>query len=441
MKTIECEYKEIIEFYSEVLNKEKLKTTNDEPTPIGCVEEMVSKIPDELWKRDNLKILDPCCGNGNFFIVIFFLLMKSCSQDDKIRLTRRYILENILHFNDINIERLNNVSKIFCGDEYNLRLSSIDYQQFDKTNKYDLIVANPPYAKLMEDGRRASKNHNLIHSFLSISLDLLKPNGYILFISPNNWMSLSDRNVIVKRMTSLQMIHLNIENAKKWFPKIGSSFTWYIVQNTNTRNDFVVEGVWKKIEYKNILPSYTIDFIPLFYTPIVLQILKKTILNDSIPKFIVQTSSDLHKTTKKNLLSNVQTESYPYRIIHTPKQTIYSSRPHKFQNGIKLFISTTDKYKLFIEENVGMTQSIAFILYKTWDEAYKYKKILEHPLYVFLNNICRWGNFNNIRILQRFPIPHIVSQPIESASRNYDDDIYSSFKITSQEQEHILHYQ
>lgn len=43
-----------------------------------------------------------------------------------------------------------------------------------------------------------------------------------------------------------------------------------------------------------------------------------------------------------------------------------------------------------------MTQSIAFILCDNLNQAEKYLKILNNPLYHFLNNICRWGNFNNI---------------------------------------------
>ena len=37
-----------------------------------------------------------------------------------------------------------------------------------------------------------------------------------------------------------------------------------------------------------------------------------------------------------------------------------------------------------------MTQSIAFILCDSEELAKKYLQILEHPLYIFINNICRW---------------------------------------------------
>ena len=86
--------------------------------------------------------------------------------------------------------------------------------------------------------------------------------------------------------------------------------------------------------------------------------------------------------------------------------------------------TTTDKYKVFVD-NCGMTQSIVFIRCSCLDDANHIKMVLEHPLYVFINNLCRWGNFNNIRILQSFPIPQIDS---------YDEDaIYKYFNITEQE--------
>ena len=77
-----------------------------------------------------------------------------------------------------------------------------------------------------------------------------------------------------------------------------------------------------------------------------------------------------------------------------------------------------------------MTQSIVFILCANEEEAKKYVQILQHPLYVFINNICRWGNFNNIRILQSFPLPDI----------EYTGDqqkIYDYFNITEEEANYI----
>ena len=185
----------------------------------------------------------------------------------------------------------------------------------------------------------------------------------------------------------------------------------------------------EKKEHSSLVTSKPRKYIPLVYNSIIESILSKTIDNDSLKKFEIKTSSDLHRYTKSYLISNVRTEKYKYRLIDTPKQTVYASRPHKYQDTYKVFISITDKYKVFVD-NCGMTQSIAFIICDTFEIANRYSLILQHPLYQFINDIYHWGNFNNIRILQHFPIP--VTDSLE--------DIYSFFNITDDEIEFINNY-
>ena len=192
----------------------------------------------------------------------------------------------------------------------------------------------------------------------------------VLFITPDNWMSYADRNELIKILTRLQIVHLDIHTAKKYFKKIGSSFTWYLIQNRQATDNITVSGIWKKVEYTSSIPSIERKYIPLLYTNEVYNILSKTVDNLTLPKFEVKTSSDLHKYTKAAFISDKECDVFKYKLIHTPKQTVYSSRPHKFQDGYKVFISTTDKYKTFIDK-CGMTQSIAFIICKNKREANK----------------------------------------------------------------------
>ena len=433
-------FNEIKKYYDETLNTDKstYKSSNDEPTPIDCISEMISKIPVDLWNKTDLTILDPCCGNGNFSIPILFELLKHNHDKKKI-------LENILEFNDINESRLENVRKVFCNNKYKLQITNNDFIATTNTTttntttttttnkKYDLIVGNPPYAKLLENGKRASKNHNLIKDFIDKSLEKLKTNGYLLFITPDNWMSYADRNILIEKITELQIIHLDIHNAKKHFKKIGSSFTWYIIQNCPAYKNINVSGIWKKKEYISSVISTKRKYIPLLYNQIIQNILSKTIDNTNLKKFEIKTSSDLHKYTKAEFINAEETDVYKYKLIHTPNQTVYASKPHKYQEGYKVFISTTDKYSVFID-NCGMTQSIVFILCANEAEAKKYMQILQHPLYVFINNICRWGNFNNIRILQSFPIPNDTF--INTYTGN-QKEIYNYFKITDDELNYI----
>lgn len=91
---------------AEVLDTDRssYKSSNDETTPIDCVSEMISKIPEELWDRKDLKILDPCCGNGNFLVPIYYKVKNP---------------EKSLYFNDINQERLEKVKRVF-SDKANI---------------------------------------------------------------------------------------------------------------------------------------------------------------------------------------------------------------------------------------------------------------------------------------------------------------------------------
>ena len=404
-------YITIKHYYDDILNKNKdlVVTTNDEPTPIDCVEEMISKIPESFWKNKNIKILDPCCGSGNFPFVIYYKLIKYHD--------REHILTKMLYFNDLNIKRINVMQEIF---DYDLNIYTEDFLEISMTDKFDLIVANPPYAKLLPSGKRASKNHNLIGLFIKKSLELLNPQGLLLYITPDNWMSYADRNTLIGHLTKLQVIYLNIHIAKKYFKKIGSSFVWYLIENTPYYKPITIEGIWKKKIYKDNVQSEERKYIPLYYNKIIQSILQKTIDDTSIQRFDVKTSSDLHKYTKKKFISTIQDITYKYKLIHTPNQTVWSSRPHKYQDGFKVFISTTSYYGTFVD-NCGMTQSIAFIMCKDETEAKNISIVLNHPMYKFINNICRYGNFNNIRILQNFPY-----------CDNYED-VYKKFNITHDE--------
>ena len=233
-----------------------------------------------------------------------------------------------------------------------------DYLRYPEEEKYDIIYANPPYAKFTKENKRASKNHTMVRDFLQKSLNMLKKNGYLVFIVPDNWMSLADRNTVIKSLTEKQIIHLDIHGAKKWFPKIGSSFTWIVLKNCKSNKQYDVDCTYKSKKYNSKITNSKRSFIPLLWTKEVQSIFAKTIEKNN-EKYPVETSSDLHKYTKAELIELKKDNTFKYRLIHTPRTTVWANRPHKFQNGYKCFISTTDKFKTFVD-NCGMTQSIDF---------------------------------------------------------------------------------
>jgi len=423
-------YAELKLYYDNVLNKQLMKSgnLNDVPTPIGCIEEILSRLPPSVWANPNLTVLDPCCGNGNWHLVVWHLITQHCRNDAGLEtLGARFF------FNDVNPSCLTNVDEVFAPAKCNV--SCRDYLSAPSTDRYDLIMANPPYAHLMQDGKRSAKNHNLIGVFLEKALSQLSDCGYLVFLVPDSWMSLSDRNIKYVEMITTQctFVHLNVHLARKWFPKVGSTFTWFVAQKKGrtmipTNPPFLAEGVHMGFKFNSqctIPANKSMMFLPLLLTADVLSIIEKTLGNTVLSQFQIETSSDLHRHTKKHFFSDVYDRDHPYKVIHTFRKIVYSSRPHKFQAGYKVFISLTNHYATLVEKDCGMTQSVAFVRCENLASAQRVKALLDHDLYVFLNNICRWGNFNNIRILQRFPVP--------PPSCQNETNLYTCFGIDDKE--------
>lgn len=367
------------------LNKDRnhFCNSNDICTPMECVKEMFDSVPEEFWQRKNIKILDSCCGNGNFHA---YAVTKTSLSN--------------LYFNEINEKRIKNLKNYFGED---INFTNKDFLEFEEYEQFDMVVSNPPYAKFNGE-KRASKNHNLSRAFIEKAIKITKENGYILFIVPNNWMSFSDRNKLPEILSQYQFLHLDINGAKKWFPTVGSSFTWFLLKKTPNTNPVKIVNSYIIKDTQEAYIDRGVKFIPLYYNEMVRSIFNKTVNNNELPKYKIETSSDLHKYTKAKHLVDTRDGLHPYKIHHTPSQIVWSDVPHKYQIGFKLFLSLTNQYQLFIDNDAGMTQSIAFIRCENEEEAIRLRNELSNDVYKFINNVTRYGNFNNIRVLQNLPL-------------------------------------
>jgi predicted RNA methylase len=394
-------WEDISSYYNKLnTDKSHFNSTNDICTPMGCVKEMVDAVPEEFWNREGATVLDPCAGNGNF---LAYALLKNKGNTN-------------FFANDINPVRLNNLKTFFDAGE--VTIMEKDFLTFSNNQKYDLIIANPPFAKFTKNGERAAKNHTLSRDFLMKAISLTNDNGYLCFILPDNWMSYADRNTLPSLLTSFDILTLNIGEAKKWFPGVGSSFTYFVlhkVPHTGRKTKIITT---KGIENVEITPN--IPCIPLQYNEAIKGIFEKVVFNNE-EKYSVETSSQLHKYTHADWLVDKEDEKHPYRVIHTPNQTIWSKVQHKYHEGWKIFLPTTTYYRPFVDCNVGMTQSIAFIRCEGEQDANNQLQELSQKVYKVVVDLTRYGNFNNQRVLQ-----HLSK--------------FNTFKLTPEEQAFVDNY-
>ena len=78
--------------------KEKIKKFGEVFTPPELVNEMLDKLPKDLWLDKTKTWLDPACGNGNFLVEVKRRLMESLVDEIPDAQEReRHILENQIH--------------------------------------------------------------------------------------------------------------------------------------------------------------------------------------------------------------------------------------------------------------------------------------------------------------------------------------------------------
>ena len=146
--------KELLELINECLKPKTIekKQFGEVFTPMKLVNEMLDKLPIEVWKNKTLKWLDPATGMGNFPIAVYLRLMEGLKEeieDDKERKT--HILENMLYMCELNKKNVLITKQIFdINNEYKLNLYEgnslqLDIQKEFGITKFDIIIGNPPY--------------------------------------------------------------------------------------------------------------------------------------------------------------------------------------------------------------------------------------------------------------------------------------------------------
>lgn len=374
LSTDKMKLDELFDYYDKLNNETYHFVSRDDIcTPMTLVKRMIDYIPNEFWSRSKLKILDPCCGNGNFGAYC-----RTKTSDDNI------------YYNEINQVRLKNCIKILnpkhynCGDFFKLN------GEFD--TKFDLIMGNPPYSG------GGNKNRSLANLFIEHSIDLLNNNGYLCFVTPNNWMTYNNNNNTLKKLLQEGSFIVIDNDVKKFFGTVGSSFTVIIwqkgVYNNKTKviNNFLIKDVKDNVTIPNDL-----NFIPLYLSNEVISIIKKVIV--STPNRFTY-RCDLHNFTKKHLLSDNMDDVFKYRTIHTARTTRYAKIKQDIYNKWIIIIPLSTYYIPYIEHQVNTTQSVGYIPFDDKIEAKHYLNLISKPEFKIIVHLTRYGNFNNIMVLK-----------------------------------------
>jgi len=109
--------------------KEKRKKSGEVFTPPHLVEQMLDKLPQEVWSSPEKTWLDPCAGLGNFSVIILKRLMEGLKEWEPDEETRKkHILENMIFHVEMNPESVEKLQRVLNPEgKYKLNIHCGDF--------------------------------------------------------------------------------------------------------------------------------------------------------------------------------------------------------------------------------------------------------------------------------------------------------------------------
>jgi hypothetical protein len=443
-------------------------------TPLTLVDEMLSKLPEEVWSNKEFKWLDPANGIGNFPIKAFvgqtegeykypglFEGLKKKIPDEKERC--KHIIENMLYMIDINGK--NNLiakrlfEKLCPGAKANI-------EQIDKKNgfltdkplkfneevvdKFDIIMGNPPYqggaikavgtkktrSNRKEKGIDVGQNKNLWIPFVEQSINkYLNVNGYLLFIHPIGWFKTHGPYINIHNLIlSNQIYYLSIFKDSQLKEEFGESANissaYYLLQKTKPSKKTIVFDT--KDRHENISLNIKTPII-LSFNRIVSQILEKfTLLKDIQEEdrtLYQQSSMPVKSCNDRGEFKNISGINDKGDIL-----IVKTNEKHKIYDIPKIYIDGTTRPKIFYDKKgefgiIGQNQS-----YFIGEELNKIEEFFKTKLATFL--------ISNIKFRMNFIEPRYLPDIRILDIKNINDKYLQTYlELNEEEIQEIEKYQ
>jgi site-specific DNA-methyltransferase (adenine-specific) len=198
------------------------------------VNEMLDQLPEEIWTSKTTTFFDPAIAGGQFVREIERRLLEAGHSRKNVS-GRVFGCEEYEH----QVQYALNKHKLLG----NYKVTNFLEQDFNM--KFDVIVGNPPYQnshKKDEEAKRKVGN-KLWYQFIFKADNLVKPNGYVAMVTPNQWltggvnMRKGELGVLKDVFAKKQLITATVAGiTEKYFKGIGISIGWWVYKNTPTTN-------------------------------------------------------------------------------------------------------------------------------------------------------------------------------------------------------------
>jgi len=420
-------------------------------TPFSFIREMLSIIPEKYFKNKNLSWLDVGAGQGNFSVVLFFILYESLRTSIPNNQARiNHIIENMITMIEVNPVNYKILREKF-GEKANI--INIDYLTWKTTNTYDFVIGNPPYnadgLKKVPSKTNISKKKDgktIWYKFVKKNISLLKPNGFMNILIPSIWMK-PDKEKIYYFLLNYK-IHklctLNANTMNKTFDyHVQTPTTYFLLEKKENDQKILLYDELKKDYFSfSLTPNIP---IPLCFSSIVGKCLKQ------VSKYGFLQVIKTNMPPKKVHFVDHFDDKYCYSYIKTTTlnknkepvlQLKYSNKKCMFLGEPKIvmahkmygfpFLDKTGKYGIYSRDNYIIKDYSPL-------ELEMIAKFLSHIFFLFLFETTRY----RMRYLEKYVFLYIADivkvENIQEKIQN-PDFIYDFFEITKEEKIYIENY-
>ena len=319
-----------------------------------------------------IKVLDPACGSGSFLVKAVDIIAdkyKGFGYKDEELLKRQIIDENIygvdLDTQAVEITRLNLLINALSERTKFSPLKNIkngnsltfdwreEFSEVFKQGGFDVVIGNPPYIKEFVSKDAFDELHSnpyyqgkmdIWTMFACMSIDLLKENGLLGFIAPNNWVTNAGASIFRSKILKDGELKSFIDFVDyKVFEKAGIQTMIFVFE--------------KKHPNKKYLVNY-------------LKITDKNIAEDKLIADIFGKKTRINIEPEKLLGKNITFESSDVGLILDKIQARKNFELTKKEVGQGI-VSAPDKY--FLEDNIDeYTDKEKNYLKKYYTSSYKY---------------------------------------------------------------------
>jgi len=399
------EIDDYITTYLPVKTMEKNKYAEVFTDPL-LINKMLDLFPKTVWTNPHLKWLDPATGAGFFMILVYGRLMKGLTEWEP-NLTKRsqHIIGSMLFMVEINKTNCALCKAIFgphcnliCRDflsDFSFAKMEIKIKIKTSDNKptnllFDCIVGNPPFHDdfgLSQSGKRINGGKSKLYERIFLkSFKMLKPNGCLSFIVPDNIFSGNGvESYRVLQKNDVGFVSFNPSN-QLFFPGIQQNVCYFIVCKKEEREEREEKEGKEEIKEKEttIETNDTNKFVVVLEDRPINPIRNWTLKTEKmINKFVSNKRNNVIYNRGQSLASY---KGNKYPIIYTPFKTLYTNNlslaTGLTQKKAILFSMSTDlEFKMDYKGNVGAGPNTFVIPFNTVSEGLRLEKFLKSEEY------------------------------------------------------------